>query len=122
MTEETHDTDYNNTLVVDEELEIGGYALLSGILTWGFCILLYSMKIPVIDKLRVYNRKRKLNKYIIADEDVYGGICPICIDEYGNDIIVKLNCNHVYHKSCLEMWIINHEHKDCPYCRAIINL
>ena len=37
--------------------------------------------------------------------------CPICLELMVKDI-VKIKCNHVFHKSCLEQW-----DKNCPMCR-----
>lgn len=42
--------------------------------------------------------------------------CPICLNSI--DVGAKLICNHVFHISCIQMWI---ENKNiCPLCRAII--
>ena len=62
--------------------------------------------------------RNKLRKYVINEN--IDDICPICIEDFGKETIVKLDCNHIYHKSCLEMWIINNNNDDCPYCREII--
>lgn len=43
--------------------------------------------------------------------------CPICLLDLTEDVI-KLNCNHLYHLTCLAEWYkIN---KVCPYCRKKI--
>ena len=39
-------------------------------------------------------------------------ICPICLNSMDCDTI-KIKCNHVFHKSCLEQW-----DKNCPMCRS----
>jgi hypothetical protein len=43
--------------------------------------------------------------------------CSICqSDIITNSMIYKTNCNHVYHKDCLDQWV---KYKNtCPYCRA----
>ena len=43
-------------------------------------------------------------------------ICLICLEEYkNNDMIKKLNCNHIFHSECLKKWLsIN---AICPTCR-----
>lgn len=50
-------------------------------------------------------------------------ICSICFDIISNNS-VKLSCNHKFHVSCLDDWIIlqkknNYDdiHFFCPYCR-----
>lgn len=58
----------------------------------------------------------------ITNEDK--GICAICL----TDIFTKrvqicykrtLECNHTFHKKCIDMWLrIN---RSCPECRYIIN-
>lgn len=39
-------------------------------------------------------------------------ICSICLDTLDNNDIIKTNCNHIFHKSCLINWT-----KNCPICR-----
>ena len=48
-----------------------------------------------------------------------GAICSVCLDEYtaGEEIRV-LNCRHVFHKSCIDNWIMLN--RTCPICRAEI--
>ncbi len=42
--------------------------------------------------------------------------CDICFNTYVvGDIIKILNCNHIFHTSCLTKWF--DENKTCPYCR-----
>ena len=43
-------------------------------------------------------------------------ICPICLEEYkNNDMIKKLNCNHIFHSECLKKWLS--VKAVCPTCR-----
>ena len=46
-------------------------------------------------------------------------MCSICLDEYtDDDKIIKLTCNHIYHKGCIKEWFkVN---KNCPNCRKNI--
>ena len=45
--------------------------------------------------------------------------CPICLEDINiNEKIIKLSCNHCYHKSCLLPWI--NVNKTCPMCRIDI--
>ena len=41
--------------------------------------------------------------------------CIICIDDNINDL-VKTECNHIYHKKCINKWI--KENNTCPICRV----
>jgi hypothetical protein len=61
--------------------------------------------------------KLQVIKYEITSED---NLCSICLDMFKqNDNIIKLNCNHHYHKECCFKWFkIN---KSCPICRQEVN-
>jgi hypothetical protein len=41
--------------------------------------------------------------------------CSICLDEMCENLI-KLECNHMYHKECLKKWVMNSSTK-CCICR-----
>jgi hypothetical protein len=43
-------------------------------------------------------------------------ICPICIENIDNDLITT-QCNHYFHSVCLDRWIHESNHSDCPSCR-----
>ena len=50
-------------------------------------------------------------------EDVVS--CSICMDEYKNeDVISILNCNHKFHKKCVDKWL--YRNLSCPICRQNI--
>lgn len=43
--------------------------------------------------------------------------CLICQETYANeDSILKLTCNHMFHKDCVRSWL--DKHNTCPVCRA----
>lgn len=44
--------------------------------------------------------------------------CSICIEGLvkGNEVI-KLNCNHYFHKDCIRSHLLNYDYK-CPLCRS----
>ncbi|WKX98838.1 hypothetical protein Q1695_014039 [Nippostrongylus brasiliensis] len=45
--------------------------------------------------------------------------CAVCIDPYQiGDVVRTLPCRHVYHKSCIDPWLL--EHRTCPMCKADI--
>lgn len=48
--------------------------------------------------------------------------CSICLQAYENGEQIALaktdKCNHVFHKECIQMWLI--ENDDCPLCRCQI--
>uniref|UniRef100_A0A915Q711 RING-type domain-containing protein n=1 Tax=Setaria digitata TaxID=48799 RepID=A0A915Q711_9BILA len=45
--------------------------------------------------------------------------CPVCIDPYRTgDIIRSLPCRHIFHKTCVDPWLL--EHRTCPMCKSDI--
>ncbi|XP_036381519.1 E3 ubiquitin-protein ligase RNF128a isoform X1 [Megalops cyprinoides] len=45
--------------------------------------------------------------------------CAVCIDVYKpGDVVVTLTCNHFFHKTCIEPWLL--EHRTCPMCKCDI--
>ena len=51
--------------------------------------------------------------------DIKENKCSICLEEYNiNKDIIKLKCNHEYHKKCIKEWLkVNN---NCPQCRGDI--
>ena len=45
--------------------------------------------------------------------------CSICLNEYQSTDQVAISrkdgCDHMFHKDCLEIWLL--KHSSCPYCR-----
>jgi hypothetical protein len=53
--------------------------------------------------------------------------CSICYEKVkSTEYIRELNCNHVFHKKCIDKWLLlsmkNKENINCPICRTVINL
>ncbi|MBN3313667.1 RN128 ligase, partial [Atractosteus spatula] len=45
--------------------------------------------------------------------------CAVCIEAYKpGDVLSILTCNHFFHKSCIEPWLL--EHRTCPMCKCDI--
>ncbi|KAI7813664.1 E3 ubiquitin-protein ligase RNF128a [Triplophysa rosa] len=45
--------------------------------------------------------------------------CAVCIELYKpGDVLSILTCNHFFHKSCIEPWLL--EHRTCPMCKCDI--
>mgnify|MGYP001166723081 CR=1 FL=1 len=119
-----HIQHYNNTEIYENkyyQLEI----VLGFIFTAFTSIQL--IKFYNIIKNNVYNRRRRtfnrinidsLNTIILC-EQLSDNICSVCLDEFKDgDTIKKLNCNHIFHKDCLEPWLNNN--RNCPLCRQNI--
>ena len=62
-----------------------------------------------------YNTVKILNE--IDNED-----CSICLeklyDEENNKEIISLDCNHLFHKECVDPWITRN--RNCPLCKRNI--
>ena len=44
--------------------------------------------------------------------------CPICIEKFDENIIIKMPCTHLFHKTCIDSWI--ERNASCPICRDVI--
>ncbi|XP_063272916.1 E3 ubiquitin-protein ligase RNF128-like [Prinia subflava] len=48
-----------------------------------------------------------------------GDSCVVCFEQYkANDVMRVLTCNHVFHKTCIDPWLL--EHGTCPLCKCDI--
>ncbi len=60
-------------------------------------------------KANTYNNISKHNKIDIN--------CTICLEDYkSTDMVIILNCNHIYHMVCILEWI--RQDPSCPLCRT----
>ena len=55
---------------------------------------------------------------VSSETNINGEECIICLEQDAR-IFCKTDCNHVFHKACLEEWILNNR-RDCPLCRKTI--
>lgn len=47
--------------------------------------------------------------------------CLICIENFNeDDDIIKIPCNHIFHKNCIKSWVCEESNK-CPICRIEID-
>jgi hypothetical protein len=57
-------------------------------------------------------------------EDETTPSCVICLDRFRKDDLVAfskaLDCKHVFHQECIEGWLADPKHDDCPSCRCQI--
>ena len=48
--------------------------------------------------------------------------CIICLCDYDQEDIIRiLQCNHIFHKDCIDKWLLN-EKTYCPICRQEVKL
>ena len=60
-----------------------------------------------------------INTLVVCDE-LPDNVCSVCLEEFKeDDILKKLNCEHIFHKDCLEPWL-NNNNRNCPLCRTDI--
>ena len=130
---------YNTTNEGEYDEQYLGISIIFNLLV---CGLFISFVKSVYDKFMICqnNNNRRVirqnlleNNYehikIILKEDFENDVCSICLDdlydEDNDDLeenksrdIIKLKCNHMYHKECIDPWIKINKH--CPLCKRII--
>ncbi|XP_072321180.1 E3 ubiquitin-protein ligase RNF128a [Eucyclogobius newberryi] len=46
-------------------------------------------------------------------------LCAVCIEAYkAGDVVTVLTCDHIFHKACIEPWLL--ERRTCPMCKCDI--
>lgn len=46
-------------------------------------------------------------------------LCAVCIESYRmGDVVTVLTCDHIFHKTCIEPWLL--EKRTCPMCKCDI--
>lgn len=46
-------------------------------------------------------------------------MCAVCIESYrAGEVVTVLTCDHIFHKSCIEPWLL--ERRTCPMCKCDI--
>ena len=67
-----------------------------------------------IKQIGKYKKVKESNKELLEEP------CPICIDNFKEgEYYRKLDCNHCFHKKCIDRWF-KKDHSECPMCRKII--
>ena len=95
------------------------------------CIKNFYMRIYRNDRNNIVIRRRLIeptNNYyhhkIVFKDSFKEDICSICLEKFiiedveNNDEIIGLKCNHMFHKKCVEPWIL--KNRNCPLCKQDI--
>lgn len=120
------DESYNQTeniTPIDNEGFI--YFLVGGLLFIGLCNCVYNIRPTINEYIKNKQKSSTLNNYLLSR--TFHGInildhpCSICLDNIlYEDVIIKLDCNHIYHKSCISEWF--KKELICPNCRNSLEL
>ena len=89
----------------------------------GAITILYLLIIFCIhySKRRNHPDNENLNLYELnSNEIIDNQECSICVESLNDNIAIKLTCDHIFHKKCLEEWLKKGKNKDCPLCRMKI--
>jgi hypothetical protein len=75
------------------------------------------IKNVVTDEILDENTKKLLFKNLDSNLKINYKTCSICIDDYDDESEIRqLNCNHVFHITCIDPWLLKESYK-CPLCR-----
>ena len=80
--------------------------------------LLFFSHLNTIMKYNIYSDLLNTQEYesLSREEKNNNKYCIICFEEYKNkNRVIKLECNHIFHKICLSRWI--EKNQSCPLCR-----
>jgi hypothetical protein len=65
------------------------------------------------------SQKKEIETKVSEVETLEHPKCVICLEETDdNKIARKLPCEHVYHKECIDIWLIKNQ--TCPICRRYV--
>ena len=123
----TNIQNHNNTLIYEDSYYPIDVFITLAIFTFATVQLI---KCYTNFKEYIYNQRNQLrrplnnidinslNTLVVCDE-LPDNTCSVCLDEFKDeDVLVKLNCEHIFHKDCLEPWLNNN--RNCPLCRQNI--
>lgn len=80
---------------------------------WNNYIILQNQKNEKYQKILNFNNSI-INKNIKITNEIQ---CSICLENFSNqNDVCKTNCNHYFHKNCLQTW--SEKKFNCPVCRS----
>jgi hypothetical protein len=90
---------------------------------FGFPLLEYTFDItPEHTPESILEKNTEILVYQNLDDTLKSkyNTCFICLADFeSDDIIRKIKCDHIFHKDCIDPWIIKESYK-CPACRCDI--
>lgn len=70
-----------------------------------------------LEDVKVVLTEEDFDKLCSIDDDLeIDEECGICIEKFDKKDIVKLHCNHIFHRECIKKWLC-HQKTTCPICR-----
>lgn len=93
-------------------LAIGGFLKNEITLIVNFVILILLKLVVNIHGQFNTENKLKMKSLNLSDDQE----CSICLDVQNKDWFIQLDCQHIFHKNCIERWIV--QKNNCPLCRA----
>lgn len=119
MNEYSHNNDELNNTEYENERNLSFDGIIF-ILCLSFCQFgCYGINKCFKKMKESYILNKKIKKVKESDLENLLNECSICLDEYKiNDKIMILDCEHIYHKECIKLWLDKND--NCPICREII--
>lgn len=119
--------DISNIILICKDLKdsIGFHSLYLFFLIYSLLISIFLIKyIRGFNSLKIAPCKIGMflarKKFDLKDPAGLLDNCSICLEIFGEDEIVKLECTHIFHEKCLEEWL--KIQKNCPLCKAILSI
>eukprot|EP00866_Antonospora_locustae_P002437 jgi/Antlo1/2437/2576 len=100
--------------ILDSTLRISLLSAITGYLLMAMYVFLMMYQKRVVTILPVTLNAQKTRKAL--ESEMYQ-TCPICLEEFTEESILReLTCRHVFHKSCVDPWLLDWCCL-CPLCR-----
>lgn len=89
----------------------------------GFC-LIHKLQLPNninnndITNGNIENRDEGESSSLVDDEIIATTECSICYELLNKANLQTLCCNHMFHKTCIDKWLVTGGQTTCPICRT----
>lgn len=99
----------------------GSLLAIGCVCTWmTICKIHKSEKEAEDDRVKQAFANTQVCAYSSSDDRYNQASCIICLTEFQNaNLLRKLVCSHIFHKNCIDQWIMNNINKKpvCPVCK-----